>query len=136
VEVVMDGEKGYVVNEIGQIAIAVNKLDRAVMFYREKLGLRFLFQVPNMAFFDCAGVRLMLSNPKGSEEGSGNSILYFRVADIHESARLLADKGVAFKTEPHLVARMEDQNLWMAFFEDSEGNTLALMSEVREAAEG
>ena len=118
-------------NEIGQIAVTVSDLDRAVKFYRDNLGLEFLFQVPNMAFFNCAGVRLMLSLPEGEDINLGSSIIYFRVADIQEMAQSMADRGTSFKSIPHLVAKMKDHDLWMAFFEDSEGNTMALMSEVR-----
>lgn len=118
-------------NQIGQIALTVKDLDRVVAFYRDRLGLTFFFQVPNMAFFDCAGVRLMLGTPEDEEAPGGNSIIYFRVPDIQAAAQALREKGVGFKSEPHLVAKMEDHDLWMAFFEDPEGNTLALMCEVR-----
>jgi methylmalonyl-CoA/ethylmalonyl-CoA epimerase len=128
----MSEKTGNRLNKIGQIAVTVSDLDRAFKFYRDNLGLEFLFQVPNMAFFNCAGVRLMLSLPEGEDINRGNSIIYFRVTDIEEMAQIIADRGTSFKTAPHLVAKMKDHNLWMAFFEDSEGNTMALMSEVRE----
>lgn len=121
-------------NGIGQIAVTVSNLDRAVEFYQENLGLDFLFQVPTMAFFDCAGIRLMLSLPESENTKRGSSIIYFRVADIEATTQAMVATGTRFKAEPHLVAEMEDHDLWMAFFEDSEGNTMALMSEVRRAA--
>jgi methylmalonyl-CoA/ethylmalonyl-CoA epimerase len=121
------------VSGIGQIAVRVHDLPRAVRFYREVLGLPFLFEVPNLAFFDAGGVRLMLSLPEGAEFDHPGSVIYYRVADIHAAAARLRDHGASAVDQPHLVARMPDHELWMAFFRDSEGNTLALMSEVRGA---
>ena len=115
---------------IGQIALPVKDLDRATAFYRDALGMTFLFQVPNMAFFDCDGVRLMLSLPESPEEAGAASILYFKVADIQATCAAFKQQGVTFIADPHLVAEMEDHDLWMAFFKDSEANTLALMSEI------
>jgi methylmalonyl-CoA/ethylmalonyl-CoA epimerase len=124
--------KRYRLGEIGQIAVTVHDLDRAVKFYRETLGLEFQFRVPGMAFFDCAGVRLMLGLPEDGDRSNGSSILYFRVDDIEGTSRAMQERGARFKTRPHPVAKLDDHDLWMAFFEDSEGNTLALMSEVQE----
>jgi methylmalonyl-CoA/ethylmalonyl-CoA epimerase len=119
-------------SRIGQIAVVVQDLDRAVAFYRDALGLRFLFQAPpKLAFFDCGGVRLMLDVPEEAEFKHSSSILYYRVDDIQGTWAALRGRGVEFRDEPHLVARMPDHELWMAFFRDTEGNTLALMSEVR-----
>jgi methylmalonyl-CoA/ethylmalonyl-CoA epimerase len=116
---------------IGQIASTVTDVDRAVGFYRDRLGMKLLFQVPNMAFFDCAGIRLMLS---GSETGETySSILYFKVPDIQAAAESLKERGVDFEREPHLLASMPDHDLWMAFFRDPDRNVLALMSEVPRA---
>jgi methylmalonyl-CoA/ethylmalonyl-CoA epimerase len=84
-----------------------------------------------MSFFDCQGVRLMLGIPSAPEYDHPGSVLYFKVPDINASYAVLVGRGVQFKGLPHLVARMPDHELWMAFFDDSEGNTLALMSEVR-----
>lgn len=115
---------------IGQIAIKVQELERAVAFYRDRLGMKFLFQAPpGLAFFDAGGVRLMLSRPEG--ESGGTSVLYFRVDDIQDSTATLKERGVRFTDEPHVIAKMEAYDLWMAFFGDSENNTHALMSEVR-----
>jgi methylmalonyl-CoA/ethylmalonyl-CoA epimerase len=113
---------------IGQIGTTVTDLDRAVGFYRDRLGMKLLFQIPNMAFFDCAGVRLMLSTSESGETYS--SILYFKVADIQQIAEALKSRGVEFEREPHLLASMPDHDLWMAFFRDPDRNLLALMSEV------
>ena len=116
--------------QIGQIALTVSDIDRAVAFYRDSLGMRFLFQVPNLAFFDCDGIRLMLSLPEKAAEGC-SSVIYFKVADIQQAFKTLASRGVNFEGEAHLIARMPDHELWMGFFKDTEDNTLALMSEVR-----
>jgi methylmalonyl-CoA/ethylmalonyl-CoA epimerase len=121
-------------SRLGQIAVVVHDLDRAVAFYRDTLGLKLLFQAaPKLAFFDCGGVRLMLSLPEGAEFDHPASILYYKVEDIQGTWATLRDRGADFRGEPHLIARMPDHELWMAFFRDTEGNTLALMSEVRGA---
>src|ERR1035437_4385045 len=115
---------------IGQIAITVSQVDQAIAFYRDKLGMKLLFQIPNMGFFDCGGIRLMLA---GAEETSGeihSSILYFNVADIHQAQQEFTARGVTFEGEPAMIARMPDHDLWMAFFRDLDRNLLALMSEV------
>ncbi len=117
-------------SQIGQIALVAHDLDRAVAFYRDALGMRFLFRVPGIAFFDCAGVRLMLSAPERPELDHPGSIIYFKVDDLPTFYSALRGRGVAFVDAPHLIARMPDHELWMAFFEDGEGNTLGLMSEV------
>jgi predicted enzyme related to lactoylglutathione lyase len=118
--------------KIGQISMTARDLPRAVAFYRDALGLPFLFEAPpKMAFFDCGGVRLMLGVPEEAEFDHPGSVLYFKVDDIRAVHATFQERGVTFRTEPHLVAKMPDHELWMAFFQDSEGNTLALMSEVR-----
>jgi predicted enzyme related to lactoylglutathione lyase len=120
------------VRRVGQIAIVVQDLDRAVRFYRDTLGLPFLFQAPpNLAFFDCGGVRLMLTLPEGPEAGRGTSIVYYVVDDIQAAHAGMRARGVNFLTPPGVIARMPDHDLWMAGFRDSEGNVLELMSEVR-----
>jgi len=121
---------GFSLGQIGQIALTVSDIGRAVTFYRDSLGMRFLFQVPNLAFFDCEGIRLMLSLPEKAAEGS-SSVIYYKVADIQQAFQTLASRGVAFEREPHLIAKMPDHELWMAFFRDPDRNLLALMSEVR-----
>ena len=118
------------ISELGQIAVTVSDVERAVGFYRDVLQIPFLFQFPGLAFFDCGGVRLMLTKPEG-EVSPGNSVLYFKVADIKGEAQALAFRGATMEGEPHLVAKLPDHELWMAFFRDLDNNLLALMSEVR-----
>lgn len=126
--------EGFGLSKIGQIAITVDDLPRAVAFYREVLGVKFLFEAPPaLAFFDCGGVRLMLSLPE--KEGSvANqqfaSVLYYTVEDIQQTAAVLISRGVTFEHAPHVVARLPHADLWMGFFRDSAGNALAIMSEV------
>ena len=116
---------------IGQIHVSVTDVDRSVPFYRDVLGIPFLFRVPGqpMAFFDCDGVRLYLGVPE-SEDFRSRGVLYFTVEDIAEAHRVLAERGVAFRDGPHVVHRTEDAELHMAFFNDPDGNNLALMAEV------
>src|SRR5215475_1326568 len=115
---------------IGQIAITVTDVERAIAFYRDTLGMKLLFQVPNLGFFDCGGVRLMLSGAEKPGEHY-SSVIYFRVSDLQEACRELAARGLVFEQEPHMIARMADHDLWMAFFRDPDRNLLGLMSEVK-----
>jgi predicted enzyme related to lactoylglutathione lyase len=119
------------ITAIQQIAIVVHDVGRARDFYRDKLGLRHLFDAgPELAFFDCGGVRLMLSKPSSPDLDHASSLMYFRVADIRAAHRDMVGKGVTFRDEPHLVGRKPDGGeVWLASFDDTEGNTLALMSE-------
>ncbi|MGE0042332.1 MAG: VOC family protein [Vicinamibacterales bacterium] len=116
---------------IGQIAVTARDLARATSFYRDTLGIPHLFTAGTMAFFDCGPVRLLVGLADRPEFEPPGSVLYFRTPDIAAAHADLAAKGVAFEAEPHLVARMPDHELWLAFFRDTEGNLLALMSEVR-----
>jgi methylmalonyl-CoA/ethylmalonyl-CoA epimerase len=116
---------------IGQLSMNARDIARATAFYRDTLGMRFLFSAGSMSFFDCNGVRLMLGVASSPEYDHPGSVLYFKVDDIAAAHAGLVDRQVHFKRAPHLVARMPDHQLWMAFFDDTEGNTLALMSEVR-----
>lgn len=115
---------------IGQIAMPVRDPARAAAFYRDVLRLPFLFAAPPLAFFDCGGVRLMLSVPESAAHDHPGSILYFRVADIAAAHADLTARGVRVEQPPHLIATLSDHELWLAFFADGEGNTLALMGEV------
>lgn len=117
---------------IGQIGITVGDVDRAIAFYRDILGMKLLFQVPNMGFFACDGIRLMISGAEKTGEHYA-SIIYFKVNDIRQAYETLAQRGAPFEGEPHLLARMPDHDLWMAFFRDPDRNLLALMSEVPRA---
>jgi methylmalonyl-CoA/ethylmalonyl-CoA epimerase len=122
---------GIAITQIGQIAINVHDTSRAVEFYRDTLGLKLLFIAGRLAFFDCGGVRLMLTPPERPEFDHPASILYFKVADIQSAHARLVQRSVKAESEPHVVARMPDYDLWLAEFRDSEGNIMALMSEVR-----
>lgn len=117
---------------VGQIAINIKDLGRAVAFYRDVVGLEMLFEVPpTMAFFGCGGVRLMLSAPSEERYDHPSSVIYFRVDDLQGAYDGMVSHGAKFLEPPHLIARMPDHELWMAFFEDTEGNINALMSERR-----
>ena len=117
---------------IGQIAVNVHDLPRAVAFYRDTLGMRLLFEVPpKMAFFDCGGVRLMLSLPETAEYDHPASIIYYNVDDIQQAAAVLEARGVTFDSAPHLIAKLPHADLWMAFLRDADRNPVALMSEVK-----
>jgi len=120
-------------NRIGQIALHADDLTRAVAFYRDTLGMRFLFQAPPaLAFFDCGGIRVMLDAVKEKDTNERlSSLVYYNVSDIQASYETLLSRGVTFDSKPHLIAKMPDHELWMAFFRDSEKNLVGLMSEVR-----
>ncbi|HTP87268.1 MAG TPA: VOC family protein [Candidatus Acidoferrales bacterium] len=122
--------ESFGLSAIGQVAITVSDLERAIAFYRDKLGMKFLFQVPNLGFFDCGGIRLMLDRPEKPGDAF-SSVIYFKVGDIESAHRELAGRGVGFEGEPHLIARMPDHDLWMAFLRDPDRNLLGLMSEVK-----
>jgi methylmalonyl-CoA/ethylmalonyl-CoA epimerase len=119
------------ITSIGQIAITTNDVPRAVAFYRDRLGLDYLFEAGSLAFFRCSGVRLMLAQPEAPEFDHPSSVIYFRVDDIGAARSQLVDRGVPFDDEPHLIARMPDHELWMTFFRDPDDNVHGLMSEVR-----
>jgi methylmalonyl-CoA/ethylmalonyl-CoA epimerase len=122
----------FALSEIGQITLTISDLDKAVGFYRDALGLKHLFSAqPGLAFFACGNIRLMLSRPEKPEAERLSAALYFKVADISAAHKALAGRGVSFEAEPHLVARMPDHELWMAFFRDPDRNLLALMCEKR-----
>lgn len=116
-------------SHIGQIALAVADIGLAEAFYAEKLGLRKLYRFGDLVFFDCAGVRLLLEKAQAEEDIERASVIYFRCADIALSVRELEARGVSFSSKPHLIAKMDDHDLWMAFFTDPDGHSLALMQE-------
>jgi methylmalonyl-CoA/ethylmalonyl-CoA epimerase len=118
------------ITQIGQIAINVHDVNRAVDFYRDTLGLNLLFRAGQLAFFQCGGVRLMLTPPERPEFDHPASILYFKVGDIQSAYARLVQRNVKTENEPHVVARMPDHDLWLAEFRDSEGNIMAFMAEV------
>ena len=127
---------GPTLNQIGQIFVNVKDLDRATAFYREVLGMTFLFSAPpGMVFFDCGGIRIMLGRADRPEIDHIASIIYYKVDEIERVYETFKAAGVEFIIAPHLVAQMPTYDLWLADFKDSEGNILALMSEVpREVA--
>lgn len=127
---------GPTLSQIGQIFVNVKDLDRAIAFYRDMLGMTFLFAAPpGMAFFDCGGIRIMLGIADRPEINHPASIIYYKVDDIEKVYEVFNARGVEFIVKPHLVAPMPTYDLWLADFKDSEGNILALMSEVpREVA--
>ena len=105
--------------------LTVTDVARAIAFYRDVLGMKLLFQVPNLGFFDCGGIRLMLSGSEKPDEHYG-SVIYFKVPDIQEAHAALSERGAAFEGAPHLVARMPDHELWMAFFRRSRPQSAGL----------
>ena len=117
------------ISHIGQIALAVAEVDRAEAFYEKTLRLRKLYRFGDLTFFDCAGVRLMLEKAYTPEDIAHASVIYFRCADIALAVRELETRGIAFDNQPHLIAKMDDHDLWMAFFKDPDDHTLALMQE-------
>ena len=126
--------EGFGLAKIGQIAMTVADLPRAVAFYRDVLGMKLLFQAPPaMAFFDCDGVRLMMSLPEQEGSVAGQqfaSVIYYSVADIQQAAAVLGQRGVVFEQAPHVVARLPHADLWIGFFRDPDQHVVAIMSEV------
>jgi methylmalonyl-CoA/ethylmalonyl-CoA epimerase len=120
---------------LGQIAITVRDLAVSTAFYRDTLGMKFLFDAGSMTFFQCDSVRLLLGTAEGDSSDTplapSSTILYFMVDDLIQTHASLLTRGVSFSREPHLVAKMSDHDLWMAFLKDPEGNTIGLMNEVR-----
>jgi methylmalonyl-CoA/ethylmalonyl-CoA epimerase len=120
------------VSEIGQIAIIVGDVPQATAFYRDVLGLKFLFPAgPTMAFLAAGSVRIMLTTPQGAGAVGKNSILYFKVADLAATHAAIVARGAKKESDPRLIAKMPDHELWMAAVSDPEGNVIELMSEVR-----
>lgn len=122
-------------DDIGQIAVTVINLDEAKTFYRDVLGMRFLFDAGTMAFFQCGTVRLLLGAGDSKHTPGNGTILYFRVSDIEAVCAAIREKGIAFTEEPHLVARMKSHDLWIAFLSDPSGNPLGLMAELPRTGE-
>lgn len=120
---------------LGQVALTVGDVERSTKFYRDALGLRFLFSAgPSLAFLDMGGVRLMLSSPEGDFTPGSSTVLYLKVRDIEAEHAAMRGRGVDFVDAPHLIAPMPDHDLWMTFFRDPDGHTLALMCERPSAA--
>lgn len=116
--------------QIGQIAVPVTDIERAIRFYRETLGMKFLFQAPpGLGFFDLDGVRLMLDEPASAQAGN-SSVIYYKVDNLQSAFETLSKRGVQFERGPHLVAKLPDHELWMAFLRDPDENLIALMCEI------
>ena len=116
---------------VGQLLIPVENLDRAISFYRDTLGLRFLFSAPpQMGFFQAGNVRFLVGVPESDQPRQRGSAVYFQVADIHAVFQTLSERGVKFEASPHVVHRTPTSDLWLSEFRDPDGNHLALMSEV------
>ncbi len=117
---------------VGQLLIPVTDLERAIAFYRDSLGLRFLFSAPpQMSFFQAGSVRLLVGVPESGRLADRGSMVYFKVADIHAVFETLRSRGVSLGNPPHVVHRTPTMELWLCEFRDPDGNQLALMSETR-----
>ncbi len=118
--------------QIGQIAVTVSDVAKVLPFYRDVLGLKFLFSPgPNLAFLSAGPVRIMLSTPQGAGAVGSNSILYFKVTDIMNAHATMVEKGAASERPPQLTARLPDHELWIGFLRDPDGNLVGLMEEKR-----
>jgi len=117
------------ISHIGQIGLPVGDVDRSVAFYERTMGLRMLYRFGDVAFFDCAGVRLLLDKSRAGADVRRQGCIYFRCADIALTVGELERRGISFTERPRLIAKMDDHDLWMAFFEDPDGHTLAVMQE-------
>ena len=119
-------------SEIGQIALTVTDVAAAKAFYRDVLGLKFLFDAgPKLAFLAAGPVRLMLTSDGDQGHAGKASVLYFRTPDLAGTYRGLVERGARGEHGPQMIAKLPDHELWMAFLRDSEGNLLALMEERR-----
>ena len=126
----METDVNFGLTQIAQIALPAEDVDRALAFYQSKLGMKFLFRAGDLVFFDCAGIRLMLSPPEEGETIRRTSTIYFKVEDIHQAHRMLTEQGVVFDDAPHFIADLGDYEIWMAFFHDTEQNVLAISGEI------
>ena len=128
----MSDSKVGPISGIGQIAVTVSDVTTALVFYRDVLGLTFLFSAgPDLAFLDAGGVRVMLTTPKGAGSIGHNSVLYFNVSDISAVHQAIVARGAASEREPQLAAKMPDHELWIGFLRDPDGNLVGLMEEKR-----
>jgi len=127
----MSGDGAVHLDAIGQIAISVSDFALSREFYKDTLGMKHLFDAGPMAFFQCGAVRFMVGAGNEKTVTPGGTILYFKVDDLAAAHAALVEKNVFFFSDPHLVAKMPDHDLWMAFFKDPDGYTIGLMSEVK-----
>ncbi len=122
----------HAVSDIGQIAVIVSDVAKATVFYRDVLGLKFLFGAgPNLAFLAAGAVRIMLTTPQGAGEVGKNSILYFKVTDVVATHAAIIARGAVNEHAPRLVAKMPDHELWIGDVRDPDGNLVGLMEEKR-----
>jgi len=118
------------IGSLGQIARRVKDIAAARKWYGEVLGLKHLYSFGDLAFFDCGGTRLFLSQDASAEQPE--SILYFRVPDIRSAHAALAARGIEFTHVPHMIHRHDDgTEEWMAFFKDNDGRPLAIMAQTK-----
>ena len=116
---------------VAQLMIPVENFDAGVSFYRDVLGIPFLFAAPpQMAFFMCGSVRLLVGVMPAGQTPQRGSAIYFKVPDIQAVYSSLSAKGVSFVAAPHVVNRTPQSELWLSEFKDPDGNQLALMAEV------
>jgi predicted enzyme related to lactoylglutathione lyase len=121
----------YKLSEIGQIAITVSDVNIALQFYRDLLGLEFLFSpIPNLAFLTAGSIRLMLSTPQGAGAVGSNSTLYFKVNNLNTVFPEIIARGATSERAPQLVAKLPDHDLWIGFIRDPDGNLIGLMEEI------
>jgi catechol 2,3-dioxygenase-like lactoylglutathione lyase family enzyme len=120
----------FKIKGIGQVSIRVRDMDVATQFYQETLGLNLLFQIPNMTFFECNGIQIMLSIPEEPKYDHPSSVFYFRVDNISSAYETLVNRNVHFLGKPHKVYEMGQTETWMVFFHDPDQNVHALLSEV------
>jgi methylmalonyl-CoA/ethylmalonyl-CoA epimerase len=117
------------IQSLGQVSLGVSDVASMTAFYRDNVGLPFLFAGGlNLSFFDLGSVRLMIAGPEGGVTAPGNSVLYFKVASVPQTFADMKGK-LNFVDEPHLIAKMPDHELWMVFFKDPEGNLMGFMEE-------
>jgi predicted enzyme related to lactoylglutathione lyase len=122
----------HIVGSLGQVAITVGNVEAATKYYRDVLGLKFLFAAgPNLAFLTEGTLRIMLSTPQGTGAVAANSILYFKVQDIEATHAAVVERGSESERAPQLAAKMPDHELWLSFVKDPEGNLVGLMEEKR-----
>ncbi|GGX09615.1 VOC family protein [Undibacterium macrobrachii] len=120
------------VSDIGQIAITVSDVSQALVFYRDVLGLEFLFSpAPTLAFLRAGSVRIMLSTPQGAGPVGANSVLYFKVNQIENVFNAIVQRGAQVERPPQLAAQMPDHALWIGFVRDPDGNLVGVMEEKR-----
>ncbi|MHA6534592.1 VOC family protein [Paenibacillus sp. BAC0078] len=120
----------FIINGIGQVSIRVHDMEISTRFYQETLGLNMLFQIPNMTFFECNGIQIMLSIPENPKFDHPSSVFYFKVDNINAAYEALVNRNVDFLGKPHKISEVGQTETWMAFFHDPDQNVHALMSEV------